>query len=225
MITVAAVYTHMYIFIVYPILSCNTFHWAISRGSLSRNSYTFIHICFFFTFSGAKKQTYKNGSQSSFRDQLKSAQQHYNTCSNEEWDIFGQNIVRIFIYLFAVIGCVTFLVICACAFGLPQIASILWANKYPPGYGPVVTGIKAVIALTPCTPERTPTSLSFRSSDECSDRCPGHCASCNSTCIFGHRCVCGAGIYCTWNPDSSKVQPGARIPEICEPIENFIERD
>ncbi|KQS30043.1 uncharacterized protein Dere_GG26227 [Drosophila erecta] len=122
-----------------------------------------------------------------------------------------------------ILGCITLSVICACAFGMPQIIGILWANKYPPGYGPVVTGIKAAIALTPCTPERTPTTFNFNSREECSRRCSGYCASCNSTCIFSHRCVCGASMYCTWDPDTSKVQPGALVQKICEPIENFID--
>ncbi|XP_043660406.1 uncharacterized protein LOC122624773 [Drosophila teissieri] len=123
-----------------------------------------------------------------------------------------------------ILGVIALFVICACAFGLPQLGQILWTNKYPPGYGPVVTGIKAAIALTPCTPERTPSTYNFRSNDECNRKCAGHCASCNSTCIFSHRCVCGASTYCTWDPDTSKHRPGAPIPQVCEPIENFIGR-
>ncbi|XP_016948116.1 uncharacterized protein LOC108023323 [Drosophila biarmipes] len=116
------------------------------------------------------------------------------------------------------------------AFALPvdgtvgSIISILWPQKYPPGLTPVKMGLITAYALTPCTRERTPTTVAFRSRDECSEKCSGHCALCNATCIFGNRCVCGTDTYCVYDPNTSNLQPGALLPRICLPIENFKER-
>ncbi|KAH8353666.1 hypothetical protein KR084_012618, partial [Drosophila pseudotakahashii] len=100
--------------------------------------------------------------------------------------------------------------ICAFVYGLP------------PGINTVVNGIKLYYMLAPCDPQKTLNTFIYGSSYECSMKCSGHCATCNSTCILGNRCVCGTDTYCMVDTNLDGVAPGQPLRQKCYPVSQLV---
>ncbi|XP_032583116.1 uncharacterized protein LOC116803532 [Drosophila sechellia] len=105
---------------------------------------------------------------------------------------------------------------------LSALSIVLYGFVYgnPPGINTVKAAIKLHNWLAPC--RDPPNTYIYGSRNECSRKCSGHCATCNSTCIFGKRCVCGTDTYCMVDMDLTVVAPGEPLRQKCYPVSQLI---